>query len=328
MERNIYKIGKELFITSDEEINKDTKICWCIDISCNKLVLCQGVLPSYHYKHYKKIIMTTDKSINVLCGCGKNCGAKESGVQPIPDEFLEWFVKNPSCEEVEVENKYYYNGSNNEIPYHISLENLGAWGYGKRKIIIPKEEHKQILSEMMQEDEKSGLYDETLKLKRNYEKHSLTKTKGYKLWCNIIQRCYNPKNPSYKYYGEKGVIMEDYFKNSYENFINWIKGIAHYNEWLNSSELSLDRIDNTLGYSRGNIKFSTKTEQVENQNLRLDNKSGYKGVCYHKLNKKYGATITIDKSKVFLGYYDTALEAALVYDNYILKNNLNRKTNL
>ena len=169
---------------------------------------------------------------------------------------------------------------------------------------------------------------ETLKLKRNYEKHSLTKTKGYKLWCNIIQRCYNPKNPSYKYYGEKGVIMEDYFKNSYENFINWIKRIAHYNEWLNSSELSLDRIDNTLGYSRGNIKFSTKTEQVENQNLRIDNKSGYKGVCYHKLNKKYSATITINKSKVFLGYYDTALEAALVYDNYVLKNNLNRKTNL
>ncbi len=169
---------------------------------------------------------------------------------------------------------------------------------------------------------------ETLEVKRNYEKHLLTKTKGYKLWCNIIQRCYNPKNHSYKYYGEKGVIMEDYFKNSYENFINWIKGIAHYNEWLNSSELSLDRIDNTLGYSRGNIKFSTKTEQVENQNLRIDNKSGYKGVCYHKLNKKYGATITINKSKVFLGYYDTALEAALVYDNYVLKSNLNRKTNL
>ena len=79
---------------------------------------------------------------------------------------------------------------------------------------------------------------ETLEVKRNYEKHSLTKTKGYKLWCNIIQRCYNPKNHSYKYYGEKGVIMEDYFKNSYENFINWIKGIANYEKWLNSSELS------------------------------------------------------------------------------------------
>jgi hypothetical protein len=152
---------------------------------------------------------------------------------------------------------------------------------------------------------------ETLEDKRSYQKHSLTKTKGYKLWCNIIQRCYNPKNHSYKYYGEKGVVMENYFKDSYENFINWIKGLANYENWLNSSELSLDRIDNTLGYVRGNIKFSTKTEQVENQNLRVDNKSGYKGVCYHKLNKKYGATITINKSKVFLGYCDNALRQGL-----------------
>ena len=252
---------------------------------------------------FKKIVITTDQDLI------------KDGVQAIDDEFLEWFSsKNPTCEFVEI---YQDKKDYGEFQW-----------YSEYKIIFPKEKQKQILSEMMQEDEKSGLYDETLKLKRNYEKHSLTKTKGYKLWCNIIQRCYNPKNPSYKYYGEKGVIMEDYFKNSYENFINWIKGIAHYNEWLNSSELSLDRIDNTLGYSRGNIKFSTKTEQVENQNLRVDNKSGYKGVCYHKLNKKYSATITINKSKVFLGYYDTALEAALVYDNYVLKNNLNRKTNL
>ena len=73
-----------------------------MDISCNELVLHQGVLPVYHYK---KIIMTTDKSTNVLCSCGKDCGAKESGVQAIDDEFLEWFVKNSNCESVEVELK-------------------------------------------------------------------------------------------------------------------------------------------------------------------------------------------------------------------------------
>lgn len=27
----------------------------------------------------------------------------QSGVQPVDDEFLKWFVKNPSCEEIEVE---------------------------------------------------------------------------------------------------------------------------------------------------------------------------------------------------------------------------------
>ena len=38
----------------------------------------------------KKIILTTDQDL------------LKDGVQPIDDEFLEWFVKNPNCESVEV----------------------------------------------------------------------------------------------------------------------------------------------------------------------------------------------------------------------------------
>jgi hypothetical protein len=40
--------------------------------------------------NYKKIILTTDQDLI------------KDGVQAIDDEFLEWFVKNPSCEEVEI----------------------------------------------------------------------------------------------------------------------------------------------------------------------------------------------------------------------------------
>jgi hypothetical protein len=238
--KNIHKINNNIYITSDEEI-KDGD--WCINIGRlnETIIFPDKIIGKADYtadvligSNWRKIILTTDQDLI------------KDGVQAIDDEFLEWFVKNPSCEEVEyVGDDCYY------------------------EIIIPQEEHKQ----------------ETLELKRNYQKHYLTKTKGYKLWCNIIQRCYNPKNHSYKYYGEKGVVMEDYFKNSYENFIDWIKGIANYDNWLNSSELSLDRIDNTLGYIRGNIKFSTKTEQVENQNLRIDNKSDA-GYCIGKANNK------------------------------------------
>ena len=51
----------------------------------------------------------------------------KDGVQAIGDEFLEWFVKNPSCEEVEIE----------------SWQTKGEWDLDY-KIIIPKEEPKQI----------------------------------------------------------------------------------------------------------------------------------------------------------------------------------------
>ena len=89
MERNIYKIGKELFITSDEEIKEDA---WIYDVennSVNKLI----------FKHNetafdKKIILTTNQDLIA------------DGVQAIDDEFLEWFVKNPTCEQVEVQNDY------------------------------------------------------------------------------------------------------------------------------------------------------------------------------------------------------------------------------
>ena len=91
---------QHIYITSDEEIKE---ICWCIDISNNELVLHQGVLPDHHYKNYKKIIITTDTSINVLCSCGKNCGAKESGIQAIDDKFLEWLCsQNGKVDFVEV----------------------------------------------------------------------------------------------------------------------------------------------------------------------------------------------------------------------------------
>jgi hypothetical protein len=61
-----------------------------------------------------KIILTDNKDL-IKCG-----------VQAIDDEFLEWFVKNPSCEEVEVK----------------KWSSLAECGYSYH-IIIPKEEPEQ-----------------------------------------------------------------------------------------------------------------------------------------------------------------------------------------
>jgi hypothetical protein len=80
-----YAQNQQIYITSDVEI-KDRD--WVFDYYKKTI---------YKYERYKsighhiKIILTTDQDLIA------------DDVQAIDDEFLEWFVKNPSCEKVEVD---------------------------------------------------------------------------------------------------------------------------------------------------------------------------------------------------------------------------------
>lgn len=179
MERNIYKIGKELFITSDEVIKEGDWI-YKIDHSYTAIfnVHCEELVDDYNRNNnnHKKIIMTTNKDLD--------------GVQAIDAEFLEWFVKNPSFERVEVNIEGYpcmsdgseitfaqpanLGGSedirNNIVSYnkqeHTDTKNfVKAYDKKRYKIIIPKEEtkkeQKQHLIDIMNFDEEIGLYNES-----------------------------------------------------------------------------------------------------------------------------------------------------------------------
>ena len=82
-------------------------------------------------RFFQKIILTTDQELI------------NDGVQSIDDEFLEWFVNNPSCESVEVEKYHGINTSIAEVNY-IAGDGSLSW-QGKNdlrdyKIIIPTEE--------------------------------------------------------------------------------------------------------------------------------------------------------------------------------------------
>ena len=73
---------QNIYITSDEEIKEGD---WFLSKT--------GIVHNTWGWNYgdKKIILTTDQDLI------------NNGVQAIDDEFLEWFVNNPSCEEVKVE---------------------------------------------------------------------------------------------------------------------------------------------------------------------------------------------------------------------------------
>lgn len=110
----IGNVNKNIYITYDEEIREGD---WCLYnknhnyndpnwemFKCSKIES-EEMHPISNGKlllWMNKIILTTDQDLI------------EDGVQSIDDEFLEWFVKNPSCEEVETkliwhESKYNTN---------------------------------------------------------------------------------------------------------------------------------------------------------------------------------------------------------------------------
>ncbi len=65
---------------------------------------------------------------------------------------------------------------------------------------------------------------------------------------------------------------------------------------------------------RCNLRFADTTQNAQNQGLRKNNRSGYKGVYKHA-NGKYHARISVNKRHLSLGYYSDALQAARAYDS-------------
>lgn len=143
----------------------------------------------------------------------------------------------------------------------------------------------------------------------------------YNTWNLMIQRCYNTKHPAYKDYGARGILVCEEWRYNQKQFVedmfpSFVEG------------LSLDRIDNDKGYSKENCRWATSIQQAHNKRMMSNNTSGYIGVCWHTRDLVFDANIRIEGKLIFLGRYKTALEAAIVRNNYIIENNLPHKLNI
>ena len=143
----------------------------------------------------------------------------------------------------------------------------------------------------------------------------LTNLKLYKVWSSLKDRILNPKNKNYNNYGGRGITLCEEWKNNFKAFYYW----AVSNGYLEG--LSIDRIDNDGNYEPSNCRWSTRTIQNRNQRISKYNKSGFKGVSKSKGSNRYRSCIFAGK-RIHLGYFDTAEEGAITYNNYIIENNL------
>ena len=94
-------------------------------------------------------------------------------------------------------------------------------------------------------------------------------------------------------------------------FHRYLLGIIDLN-WKYSI---VDHINgNPLDNRKCNLRIVTSPQNGMNSAKQKNNRSGFKGVDWHKKNKSYRARISVNKERIELGSFKTAEEAARAYD--------------
>lgn len=87
--------------------------------------------------------------------------------------------------------------------------------------------------------------------------HGYSKTRIYRIWAGIKERCLNPKNHIFKYYGGRGISVCDEWL-EFEPFLKW----ALKNGYKNN--LTIERKDFNGNYEPSNCTWIPSSEQNGN----------------------------------------------------------------
>jgi hypothetical protein len=148
----------------------------------------------------------------------------------------------------------------------------------------------------------------------------------YSRWLSMTQRIRTPNSTNYKNYGGRGITKDPYF-DSFDNYVYYLETLPNYDlEALKDRKLTVDRIDNDLGYVIGNLRLVSQSVQLCNQRKRATAfHSKYIGVTFSNIHQRWVATVTYKGKKLFSRTFTTEEAAVNARYNFIVENDLPNK---
>jgi len=132
----------------------------------------------------------------------------------------------------------------------------------------------------------------------HFYKHGMSRSRVYRCWANMIQRCTYKKHIGYKHYGGRGIgVCKKWLK--FENFYEDMGDIP--------TDKSLDRIDNDKGYSKSNCRWACRSLQASNKKKKI------KGVQLIGGKNPWRAQIRLNNKIKHIGNFNKIADAYKAY---------------
>ena len=96
--------------------------------------------------------------------------------------------------------------------------------------------------------------------------HGMRKTRLYRIWYCMKNRCYQQSYHAFHHYGGRGIKVCDGWLHDFQAFYDWAMANGY------RDDLTIDRIDSNGNYEPSNCRWTTMAEQ--NKNKRA--KNGYR----------------------------------------------------